>query len=125
MKQKFDPLLLLPQESYLSEFISVNDRFYTPYRGWKVEIFTGRIRFGDLESLNKLTDDLENMKNNNLHLKSVSSWWPEFKLYVKREANLSSWETIESKEHFNMMLTDFLFSLDGSAFKPNFRFKSE
>merc|ERR550517_2203373 len=40
MRQRFDPFLLIPQDSYLSEFIQVNDEYYSPYRGWAADVYT-------------------------------------------------------------------------------------
>ena len=62
MKQKFDPVLLLPAESYLREWIRVQKEFY-PQDGWVAEVYSGELSFIDLENIETLFGNLEYLKD--------------------------------------------------------------
>jgi hypothetical protein len=73
IRHKFDPFLLLPSDSYLSQFISVNDQYYDPYRGWTAEIYTGGINHTDLAKIDNLVTQLEILKQDKLYIQGVCS----------------------------------------------------
>ena len=88
IRQKFEPELLLPAESYLRSFylfpggssppslllccrrwINLHDEFY-PENGWTADIYTGHINHTHLLSLDKMVNDLQNLADQKLYLKS-------------------------------------------------------
>ena len=71
IRHKFDPFLLLPADSYLSQFIAVNDQYYNPYRGWSAEIYTGGINHTDLAKIDNIVSQLEILKQKKLFLQGM------------------------------------------------------
>ena len=67
IKQKFDPTLLLPSDSYLREFLSSHDKLY-PSNGWSADIYTGEFDHKDLEKFEFLTNQLIELEKNKTHL---------------------------------------------------------
>ena len=70
----------------------------------------------------------------------VNAWWTNFKAYMSEEKNVSDWRTtlvegdsfdelrnnttyLKPGMEFQNLLSQFLFSRQGSKFKPNFRFE--
>ena len=140
IRHKFDPFLLLPSTSYLTHFISVNDKYYNPYRAWTAEVYTGSFNHSDLVSLDTLVTSLEGLKQEQLYIQGkdymeflmisytpsdYNCWWTEFNTFIEHKTNFSSWEAIANKEDFPIVLSDFLFSSYGSRFKINFKFSEE
>jgi len=125
IRYKFDPFLLLPSSSYLSQFISVNDQYYNPYRGWTAEVYTGYIDHNDLAKIDHLVSQLEILKQEELFLQDYHSWWTHFKAYTHDKTNFSSWKNLSNPEDFPLVFSDFMFSSYGSKFKINFKFDGE
>ena len=71
IRHKFDPFLLLPADSYLSQFIAVNDQYYNPYRGWSAEIYTGGINHTDLAKIDNIISELEILKQKKILLQGM------------------------------------------------------
>ena len=67
IKQKFEPQLLLPSNSYLRKFLSSHN-FYFPQQGWTANIYTGPIDNTDLESIEELTNQLTWLEKNQTYL---------------------------------------------------------
>merc|ERR1719228_1457070 len=121
MKQKFDPVLLLPSESYLREWITVQTEYY-PQDGWVADVYSGEISYKDLENIETLVADLEYLIDDGKTLRGVDSWWSKLKDYANEETNYTSWQHLANEDDFQMLLSDFLFSSYGSKYKPNFKF---
>ena len=68
IRHKFDPLLLLPSDSYLSHFIRLNDQYYRPYEGWTADIYTGMLNSSNLQNIEELVTQLEELKTKKLHI---------------------------------------------------------
>jgi len=124
IKQKFEPQLLLPSNSYLRKFLSSHN-FYFPQQGWTANIYTGPIDNTDLESIEELTNQLTWLEKNQTYLGDVDCWWSQLKKYAKEKTNFTNWEDFATEEYFPMVFSDFLFSSHGSRFKPNFKFDGE
>ena len=58
MRQEFDPILLMPSDSYLREWIRVYDADY-PDNGWDAEVYSGDLSYLDLPNIDKLVTELE------------------------------------------------------------------
>ena len=86
MRQKFDPTLLLPAESYLRSvhcypvsslkylalcyrrWIDLHNEWY-PENGFTTEIYTGHINHTHLHGLEKLVDSLQELQDNKQYVK--------------------------------------------------------
>ena len=78
IKQKFVPVFLLPSESYLREWIRVQEEFY-PQNGWGAEVYSGEFSFKNLSAIDTLVSELENLKENGNTFRDVDSWWSKLK----------------------------------------------
>ena len=61
IREQFDFMLLLPEDSYLRQWHSAKEDLY-PQRGWRAEIYSGEINHLDLfkfENLSSTLNDLE------------------------------------------------------------------
>ena len=67
IRQKFDPTLLLPSDSYLRDFLSVHDELY-PNNGWTAYIYTSRFDHTDLYKFEDLTNQLTELQKTKTHL---------------------------------------------------------
>eukprot|EP00090_Calanus_glacialis_P027719 TRINITY_DN4393_c0_g1_i1.p1 TRINITY_DN4393_c0_g1~~TRINITY_DN4393_c0_g1_i1.p1 ORF type:complete len:1001 (-),score=160.99 TRINITY_DN4393_c0_g1_i1:89-3091(-) len=124
IKQKFDPVLLLPSESYLREWIRVQQQYY-PEDGWSADVYSGKFSHEDLENIDELVTRLEMLKEDGTILRAVDSWWSKLKEYAHDKTNYTSWQQFSNEEDFPMILSDFLFSSYGSKYKPNFKFEEK
>lgn len=146
IRQHFDPVLLLPADTYLRQWIGVHQRHF-PQDGWVADIYTGKLDpITDLEKIDRLVTQLQTEAEKKTILKGVDAWWTNFKTYLAESRNLSDWRSIlksfdkseteikspfeapqsdnnsRSKSSFEFLLSQFLFSRHGSKFKRNFRF---
>eukprot|EP00092_Neocalanus_flemingeri_P006120 GFUD01006591.1.p1 GENE.GFUD01006591.1~~GFUD01006591.1.p1 ORF type:complete len:999 (+),score=194.12 GFUD01006591.1:266-3262(+) len=124
MKQKFDPVLLLPSESYLREWIRVQKEYY-PDNGWSADVYSGELSYKDLGKINDLIDGLTNLKVDGKTLRDVDSWWTKLKAYADDKTKYTSWQQFANEKDFPVVLSDFLFSSYGSKYKPHFKFEKE
>ena len=67
IKQKFDPTLLLPSDSYLRDFLDTNNQFF-PEKGWSAYVYTASLDHSDLGKIDNLTQQLTELHQQNLHL---------------------------------------------------------
>lgn len=63
IRQEFDPVLLLPAESYMRRWIDRNEVNF-PANGWPADIYAGNLSYTeeDLEALDRLTTRLEEIE---------------------------------------------------------------
>ena len=122
IRQKFDPFLLIPQDSYLANFIRVNDEFYTPYDGWHAEVYTGPLVASDLPALDTVVRRLEDLLGGDLE--ELNSWWINFSEWTLDELGVSA-TSFTSSSNFSTALTDFLHSIRGARFRTDFQFAGE
>jgi len=121
MKMKFDPVLLLPGDSYLRKWVNTHEDFY-PENGWTADVYSETLNHTHLKSVDHLVQSFENLKADG-GLRSVNSWWSKMKEYARVEKNLTSWEDFATEESFPVLLSDFLFSPSGATYKNNFIFE--
>ena len=122
MKHKFDPVLLLPGDSYLREWVDIHSNLY-PENGWTAEVYSEHLNHTHLESIDQLVAGFEGLKEVG-GLRSVNSWWSKIQEYAKQTTNYSSWQEFATEERFPMILSDFLFSSAGASFKNSFVFET-
>jgi Niemann-Pick C1 protein len=70
IRQKFDPTLLLPSDSYLRDFLSVHDKLY-PNNGWTANIYTSKFDHTDLYKFEDLTNQLMELEKTKTHLGGI------------------------------------------------------
>merc|ERR1719350_1778347 len=121
MKMKFDPVLLLPGDSYLRKWVNTHEDYY-PENGWTADVYSETLNHTHLKSVDHLVQSFENLKADG-GLRSVNSWWSKMKEYARVEKNLTSWEDFATEESFPALLSDFLFSPSGATYKNNFIFE--
>ena len=122
---KFDPLVLVPSNSYFTRFLEVNDQYFSPLRGYKANIYFESINSSHLESIDWLDNKLATLVENNEVLESYNSWWKDFTQYVDEEqGGLHMWKNL-TNETFPLVFSDFLFSNSGSKHQKFFEFDTE
>ena len=121
IRQKFDPILLLPSDSYLRQFVHNHDADY-PANGWSADIYMGEIDGSSMAGMDRLTAGLQALVDNRTHLRAINSWWTPLKEFVTEKKNFSSWQDFSRSNDFPLVLSDFLFSREGSGYKYNFKF---
>ena len=70
IRQKFEPELLLPAESYLRRWINLHDEWY-PENGWTADIYTGHINHTHLPSLERLVTSLQDLADEKYYVKGL------------------------------------------------------
>jgi len=121
---KFDPLILVPTNSYFTRFLTVNDENFNPLRGYKAHIYIGSFNSSHLENLAWLDSKLEKLVKENIILESYNSWWKDFVDYSDDQiGKKNSWIDL-NEETFPNMLSKFLFSKSGSRHQNSFKFES-
>jgi len=124
IRQKFEPELLLPADSYMRQWKDLHDVSY-PENGWSAEVYTGHVNYTHIENFDKLSKSLEDIRDIGLYVKDVESWWTSLKKYAKEKTNYTTWQDLADPDIFPMVLSDFLFDSTGSSYKANFRFDDE
>ena len=124
IRQKFDPILLLPSDSYLRAFVTHHDRNF-PTNGWAAEVYLGRLDGESMAGMEQLTAGLQGLVDNRTHLRAINSWWPPLKEYAMDQKNFTSWQELSRSAAFPLLLSDFLFSREGSSYKYNFKFDGQ
>jgi len=124
IKQKFDPALILTKDSYLREWIDLSLEYY-PSKGWGAHVYTSKIDYRSLAALDKLEADLQQLVDKKNYYRDMSMWWTELKVFARENKNYSTWQDFANPDDFPRILTNFLFSGDGSRFKIDFKFEGE
>ena len=68
MRQEFDPMLVLPSDSYLREWLRIHETDY-PNNGWDAEVYSGELSYSDLPNIDKLISGLEELKDSGTYLR--------------------------------------------------------
>ena len=114
------PSCHLPPTGFLNDSLhQVNDEFYSPYRGWSANVYTGPFNSTDLPNINEMVHKLQLMVGGDLV--SVTSWWSEFKIWLGNKDK--EWADMSST-NFSSDLANFLHSVRGARFARDFRFDS-
>ena len=69
MREHFDFLLVLPEDSYLRQWALARENLY-PNRGWTAEIFTGSFNHSDLAKFENLTRSFQQLEESGKYIKS-------------------------------------------------------
>ena len=97
----------------------VNDEYYSPYRGWSANVYTGPFNSKDLPALDGMVQKLQSMVDQPGDLVSVTSWWSEFKAWLGNKD--TDWTDMRPT-NFSSELANFLHSVRGARFARDFRF---
>merc|ERR550539_1977315 len=119
MRMKFDPVLLLPGDTYLRKWVDIHSEYY-PENGWTADVYSESLNHTHLASIEELTNGFEDLRDAG-GLRAVNSWWPKMKEFAAESKNMSL-EDLSNKETFPIVLSDFLFSASGAPYKNNFIF---
>ncbi|XP_071522307.1 patched domain-containing protein 3-like [Panulirus ornatus] len=121
LRQEFDPIWFLPQDSYLYEFFT-KQRYFYPSSGDQGTIYFGNISF--LSELSKIEDLTTSLKNSE-YIVEVDSWYDKYKRYWKKQGYQVP-DPKQTEDDILDQLTQFLYSPSGSAYRNrNFRFSSD
>ena len=69
IREQFDFLLMLPDDSYLRQWASAREDLY-PERGWTAEVFTGSFNHTDLAKFENLTTSFQQLEKSGNYIKS-------------------------------------------------------
>ena len=70
MRREFDPLRLMPAESYLKKWLDIHHREW-PRNGFIAEVFTGPFDHTQLEHMEKLVVGMEKLEEQDINLKGA------------------------------------------------------
>nr|XP_045610893.1 protein patched homolog 2-like [Procambarus clarkii] len=120
LRQEFDPIWFLPQNSYLYKFF-IKLNYYYPSSGAEGSVFFANISlFTELSNIDTMTKRLKETES----IVEVESWYDKYKVYWKKQGYEVP-DPAQSEEEFLDQLSQFLFSPSGSPYRNrNFRFSS-
>ena len=122
---KFDPLILVPSNSYFTRFLNTNDENFSPLRGYKPKVYIANFNSSHLENLAWLDTQLAKLVKEKRILEDYNSWWRDFVSYSDNRFNeINSWKNLTNDEFLDL-LSDFLYSSSGSQYQNNFKFEQE
>ena len=142
LRINYDPISLLPQKSYLRDWLDQNDIDF-PSDGWAVNFYTQEIAYNleDFEKLDMIVNELDNLTrthNDLVHYgkklpKSVQTffevatgfWWQDLKKFLSEQKHTEDWRGTFSSGKFPLYLSDFLHHKDGSIYSNNFHFAED
>ncbi|XP_069951253.1 patched domain-containing protein 3-like [Cherax quadricarinatus] len=120
LRQEFDPIWFLPQDSYLYKYFIKQNHYY-PSSGEQGSVYFGDMNlFLELFNIDLLTTRLKESET----IVEVDSWYDKYKWYWKKQGYTVP-DPQQSEEEFLDQLSQFLFSPNGSPYRSrNFRFSS-
>lgn len=123
LRQEFNPMWLLPEESSLKQWFNRNQEYF-PTDGERVTITIGKIDYTN--ELWKVADLVEKLSHEEDIVSVVDSWLTGFKDYLEGNKLVQDLFTAfnVSNTEFYERLTQYLFSPKGSKYRKNFMFDS-
>ena len=127
LRQEFNPVWFIPQESYLAQWFHANEKYF-PKEGETVKINIAQVDFAsELPKIDALVSRLEEETS---ILTNVDSWYRKFKEYSVKNNLVNQTHDFfdvfrEDKSRFYSILTQFLFSPSGAKYRGNFNFMRE
>ena len=89
IEYKFDPVLLVPAESYFTKFTEIKNAELPSVSGYTAQVFTGEINGTHLEQLSRVHSQLDNIVKEGTFLESYESWWTPFVVYIEKSVNVN------------------------------------
>ena len=138
----YDPMNLLPEESYLKAWIKQNDVDF-PTDGWGVLIYSQGIPYTlkDFEKIDIIVNGLDNLTRTHNHWvhygnelpkaiqvnfqRATGFWWEDLKTFMTTHEPVQDWRETFATGLFPLYLSDFLHHKDGSIYNSYFRFAHE
>lgn len=121
LRQEFDPVWFLPQDSYLYKFF-MKQKYYYPSSGEEGTIYFGNVSL--LEEMPKIENLVKQLKESE-YVAEVDSWYPEYKRYWGKQG-IEVPDPGQTEHEFLDQLSQFLHSPSGSPFRSrNFRFSAD
>jgi len=124
IKQKFDPYLLLPLDTYLRRYLTFAEDLY-PDNGWDTQVYTGEINYTQLHNIDKLFNGMAQLKQDRVYIRNYDGFWDGLKEYAEDANKFNTIDDFSSPTLFPMLLSDFLFSSDGGKYKKDFLFAGD
>ena len=93
-----------------------------PRNGHTCDIYISNLNWTQVSRLEALTQRFEKMEKSGSVLRGIDSWWREMKRFAHESKNQTWQEFSATEEGFSQMLSDFLFSRQGTRSKADFRF---
>ena len=127
LRQEFNPVWFIPQESYLANWFHANEKYF-PKEGEKVEINIAQVDFSS--ELPKIDNLVRRLEEETTILTNVDSWYRKFKEYTETNKLVNEthgWFEVfrDDKNKFYKILTQFLFSPSGAKYRGNFNFMQD
>ncbi|XP_042871711.1 protein patched homolog 2-like [Penaeus japonicus] len=118
LRQEFDPVLFIPQSSYLFKFLSRILHYY-PEAGERGTLYLGALNYS--QELPKIGELTTQMKENE-YISFVDSWYDLMVTYTMQDVGIDIGGKVMNETFFREILSAFLFSPSGSRFQTFFHF---
>ena len=119
LRQKFDPTWFLPSDTYLAKWFVANAKYF-PFGGDRVTIWCSDLDY--FNEFDKLSAMAKRLAQQNDIIDKVDDWMMEFEDYGTRNKLMNN---VTDLNHFNGLLTQFLFSPTGGRYRQQFKFEEE
>ena len=142
IKVDYDPINLLPEESYLKDWIEQNNIDF-PTDGWGVLVYSQGVPYSlkDFEKIDMIVNGLDNLTKTHNHWvhygkelpkaiqvpfeRATGFWWEDLKTFMMTHEPVQDWREAFATELFPLYLSDFLHHTEGSIYNNYFRFSHE
>ena len=107
---------------YFRQFLSTYDSSFTN-SGWEADVYTGPFDHSDLQGIEDMVTEIESLNQEGKWLAEVKPWWTDMKKFAMEKTLFENWTQFNNEENFPVVLSDFLFSLEGSIYRKDFKFE--
>ena len=88
-------------------------------------VYLGPVDHSQVENVDRLVTWLHQLREEGDYLSRVDSWWQPLVSFAQEKRNLTSWRLLGERGEFGRVLSDFLFSQEGTKYQRNFRWDGE
>lgn len=120
LEQRFDPLWLIPDHSYFSDYLRML-KTYFPNDGFDGGIYMGAINYS--QELPQIKSLVERLQNETQIVFDIVSWVDPFREFVLYNFNIDIFNEILDDNHFSLFLSKFLYTPHNAVYQANFRFE--
>ncbi len=97
LRQEFNPIWFLPQDSYLFKYFAAREQYF-PDKGEEGFVMLQGLDFkSNLPVVEQLMYDLENTS----HIHEIDAWYPHFKNYVNSNFGKGTEQIVTNQLHYN------------------------
>lgn len=122
LEQRFDPIWLVPDNTYFKHFLNERDRYY-PDLGKEGSVYIGAINY--TEELPKIYSLVDAVKSEKDIIHNIQSWTEPFRKYVLSDSGKDVGNETLPDTELHTHLSNFLFTRPGSVFQPMFQFSGD